>query len=228
CNRVARMELNPRQRSSLISSIVCDNQPIEQANSFTNRPGHCHASRGRVHFFGLVKELNRGRMIGVTVDGTGSSAMIEVDADPGRMEHPLRRELHGELHARPSLYFDGNMDVWHLAIMNGDVAPVVPEPLQRLAAASTTTGPQHGIADYEGGRLKWELHTEFLTLTYTAAASEGYSPPPAFVKLRNEIVGQTVTAVRVIVREGTATPFGHKTGVTFVASEVGGGDADVY
>lgn len=154
--------------------------------------------------------------------------MIDIDTQLIGPEHPLRRELHNELHARPSLYFDGDIDVWHLAIVDGETAPAVPERLQQLAAASKTGDGRHGIADFEGGRIKWELHTEFLTLTYTTAASDACSPPPPFGRLREEFVGQTITAVRVIVRNGKDGVFEQKTRATFVASEVGGGDAEVH
>lgn len=40
-----------------------------------------------------------------------------------RTEHPVREELHNELHARPSLYFDGDTDVWHAAITTIDRSP---------------------------------------------------------------------------------------------------------
>lgn len=154
--------------------------------------------------------------------------MIDLDTHLIGPEHPLRRELHDELHARPSLYFDGDIDVWHLAIVDGEAAPAVPERLRKLAAASGTGNGRHGIADFEGGRIKWELHTEFLTLTYTTAAADACSPPPAFARLRQEFAGQTVTAVRVIVRNGKDGVVAQKTGAAFVASEVGGGDAEVH
>lgn len=143
-------------------------------------------------------------------------------------EHPLRRELHNELHARPSLYFEGDIDVWHLAIVDGEGAPEVPERLQRLADASKTSDGRHGIAAFEGGRLKWELHTEFLTLTYTTAAVDTCTPPVAFVGLRDEIDGQTVTAVRVLVRNVENGNIERKPSAPSVASEVGGGDAEVH
>ncbi len=40
-----------------------------------------------------------------------------------RTEHPVGEELHNELHARPSLYFDGDTDVWHAAITTIDWSP---------------------------------------------------------------------------------------------------------
>ncbi|MEW9616184.1 DUF3422 family protein [Shinella sp. S4-D37] len=144
--------------------------------------------------------------------------MMDMDTHLIGPEHSLRRKLHNEFHARPSLYFDGDIDVWHLAIVDGDTAPAVPERLQQLAAASKTGDGRHGIADFEGGRIKWKLHTQFLTLTYTTAACDASSPAPPFGRLREEFAGQTITAVSVIVRNGKDGIFEQKTGATFVAS----------
>ncbi|MEF0941249.1 DUF3422 family protein [Rhizobium sp. BR 362] len=41
------------------------------------------------------------------------------------LEHPLREELHNELHARPSLYFEGDVDVWHVAVIGEDGPPAL-------------------------------------------------------------------------------------------------------
>ncbi|PPA05669.1 DUF3422 domain-containing protein, partial [Pseudomonas sp. MWU12-2312b] len=35
--------------------------------------------------------------------------------------HPQRQDLHNELHARPSLYFDEPAHVFHLAFLGGGV-----------------------------------------------------------------------------------------------------------
>ncbi|QEL22999.1 DUF3422 domain-containing protein [Bosea sp. F3-2] len=91
-------------------------------------------------------------------------------------EHPLRAELHDELHARPSLYFEGDSDVWHVAILGSQGPPAVPEAFSDLSDVSSTQDGRHGIGTIPGGRLKWELHTEFLTLTFVApAASDSLS-----------------------------------------------------
>ncbi len=36
--------------------------------------------------------------------------------------HPQRIALHNELHARPSLYFDGPAHVFHIALLGGHAA----------------------------------------------------------------------------------------------------------
>ncbi|MBB3236958.1 DUF3422 domain-containing protein [Phyllobacterium endophyticum] len=147
-----------------------------------------------------------------------------------RFEHPLRDELHNELHARPSLYFDGDTDVWHVAIIGKDGPPSAPDGLPGLEEVSTTQQGKHGIARFAGGRLKWELHTEFLTLTFVVRPSDsvGGTPPQAFQELCDRADGQVIAAVRVIVRDEKDGQRLEKPGADFVASEVGGGDAEVH
>ena len=147
-----------------------------------------------------------------------------------RSEHPLRDELHNELHARPSLYFDGDTDVWHVAII-GDVGPPpVPVSPPGLEEVSTTQHGKHGIGRFAGGRLKWELHTEFLTLTFVARPFDdhGGTAPQAFQELCNSVDGQVIAAVRVLVRDEKNGQRLDKPHADYVASEVGGGDAEVH
>jgi len=132
--------------------------------------------------------------------------------------------LHNELHARPSLYFDGDADVWHIALTEGDGAPAIPLDLSEIAHAKKAPDGKHGIVELDDGRLKWELHTEFLSITFVAKARACSQPPAELSRIREAIGGATVAAVRVLVRNDTA----EKPGATFVASEVGGGDAEVH
>ncbi len=78
------------------------------------------------------------------------------------------------------------------------------------------------------GRLKWELHTEFLSLTYTTAPAHGCSPPPAFVRLREEFHGQTVTAIRDDCQKRERRKFRAEAGRDLRRVGVGGGDAEVH
>lgn len=145
-------------------------------------------------------------------------------------EHPLRDELHNELHARPSLYFDGDTDVWHVAIIGEDGPPSIPDSPPGLEEVSTTQQGKHGIGRFAGGRLKWELHTEFLTLTFVARPSDdlGGTPPQAFQELCDRADGQVIAAVRVLVRDEEDGQRLEKPREDYVASEVGGGDAEVH
>lgn len=145
-----------------------------------------------------------------------------------RLEHPLRRRLHEELHARPSLYFEGDTDVWHLAVLMDETVLKSAPGLQELTAAAGLPECNHGIVQFGSGKLKWERHTEFLSLTHTASASQSPEPPEQFLALARGTRGQTIAAIRVVVRqerEGMELP---RPGADFIVSTVGGGDAEVH
>lgn len=80
--------------------------------------------------------------------------------------HPHRNALHNELHARPSMYFDAPAQVFHLAFLDEHEAAetIVRSLCNRHVALADPTLPQ-GEFPVGDARLKWERHTEFLTLT---------------------------------------------------------------
>lgn len=145
-------------------------------------------------------------------------------------EHPLREELHNELHARPSLYFDGDSDVWHVAIVGEDGIPSFPANAGDLEEITSTQEGKHGIARLHGGRLKWEIHTEFLTLTFVTKADTALDAPvpSPFLTLCDGIGGRIIACVRVVVREEKDGRNIERPPSDYVASTVGGGDAEVH
>ncbi len=145
------------------------------------------------------------------------------------VEHPLRMELHSELHARPSLYFGGDTNVWHVAVLRDAGAPRLPTELFGLEGVKTTGGGRHGIAGVGQGRLKWEAHSEFITLTYVEPARDEsvHAPPLLFKNLVDATEGLVIAAVMVLVRNA-APPSSFGAEGDFVASKVGGGDAEVH
>ena len=95
----------------------------------------------------------------------------------------------------------------------------------------TTTGEgNHGIGRVGDGRLKWEAHTEFLTLTFVvpASAEPGSNPPEAFRACCGQIGGKVIAAVRVLVRDEKDGRILEKPKLDYIASRVGGGDAEVH
>lgn len=145
-------------------------------------------------------------------------------------EHPLREELHNELHARPSLYFDGDTDVWHVAIVGEKCVPSFPANVQEIEDVASTQEGKHGIARFSGGRLKWEVHSEFLTLTFVrkAEATGDVLLPTAFQALCNGIKGKVIASIRVLVREEKNGRDFERPSSDHVASIVGGGDAEIH
>ncbi|MBO9126230.1 MULTISPECIES: DUF3422 domain-containing protein [Rhizobium/Agrobacterium group] len=146
---------------------------------------------------------------------------------PFATEHPLRRNLHEELHARPSLYFDGDTDVWHVAIVECDRSCLT-SFTSGLEDVSTTGQGCHGIGRLENGRLKWEAHTEFVTLTYLIPADSDYANKlPSIFDYIERLGGEVISATRVIVRDENDSKPHSQPADDFVASKVGGGDAEV-
>jgi uncharacterized membrane-anchored protein len=149
---------------------------------------------------------------------------------PDVAEHPLREELHNELHARPSLYFDGDADVWHLAMLTDRTSMDIVDRLPNLQTLSASQQGTHGIGIMGGSQLKWELHTEFVTFTLVKPPNggQGAPPPSEFFALRALEPGNVIAAVRVLVRDETDTRCQERPRGDFVASQVGGRDAEVH
>lgn len=141
-------------------------------------------------------------------------------------EHPLRRVLHNELHARPSLYFDGDRDVWHIAYTGASGAPATPPALSLTSDDTKEPSATHKIVSFGGGQLKWERHTEFLTLTLVTEAANRPTPPIELLQICQQIDGEMIAAIRIKVRAGEAPE--DRPGRESVASQVGGGDAEVH
>ncbi|NWD25698.1 DUF3422 domain-containing protein [Pseudomonas yamanorum] len=75
--------------------------------------------------------------------------------------HPFKRDLHNELHARPSIQIEGPAEVFHLVILlDGRDAEFV---VARITGG--TDARPHGLVTAGGVGYKWEQHGEFLTVT---------------------------------------------------------------
>ncbi|HEU0196912.1 MAG TPA: DUF3422 domain-containing protein [Nevskiaceae bacterium] len=92
--------------------------------------------------------------------------------------HLQRTALHNELHARPSMYFEAPAHVFHLAFLDQDNAArsIIRTLCDRHIALADPTQPQ-GEFPIGGARLKWERHTEFLTLTMVTLPAQGVAWP---------------------------------------------------
>ncbi|WP_153788455.1 DUF3422 domain-containing protein [Pseudomonas sp. EMN2] len=144
--------------------------------------------------------------------------------------HPQRTTLHNELHARPSLYFDGPAHVFHLALLGGDTA--CQSLLQRCCPEAPDPYAAQGITQLEGHPFKWERHTEFFTLTLVVPCASSDSDwqvlPEVLAKAIAPQAAQVINAVQVLVRDEQGldlTRYGFKDPC---GSCVGGGDAAVW
>lgn len=89
----------------------------------------------------------------------------------GLKEHPLRRELAEEAHARPYMLVNPPIRVSHLVAITGetgieaDHAHLV-DLCERFKVRAPAADTTHFIADLGAVLVKWERHTEFVSFTF--------------------------------------------------------------
>ncbi|MBD8495083.1 DUF3422 domain-containing protein [Pseudomonas syringae] len=115
--------------------------------------------------------------------------------------HPHRIRLHNELHARPSIYFEGPACAFHVAfVLAGDLC----EPLLKHLTGQDSH-PAHGFVDRDPVRYKWERHGEFLTISAVLPTYDSITPWPAFPSLLTDLMAQyahcVINAMQVQVIE---------------------------
>ncbi|MGQ7956807.1 DUF3422 domain-containing protein [Pseudomonas sp. SP16.1] len=144
--------------------------------------------------------------------------------------HPLRSELHDELHARPSIYFNEPAHVYHLTLLEHG------EALDRLVEALDQRSPAalQGLISLDGCSTKWERHTEFLTITMVVpkrAHAEFWPPLPeslaALIEGHEDLL---IECSQMLVEsaeewEGSTARYGFKDPS---GSQVGAGDAVIW
>lgn len=148
--------------------------------------------------------------------------------------HPLHAALHNELHARPSLYFDGPAVLHHFAFLQEGMARHT-----LIDALATATGVDmdleaaQQIIEHQGLLIKWEQHTEFFTVTVKSSASPEvlWPDPPALLAELLDRYADCVVCASLLRVEAShqwagqveAYGFHHPTG-----SRVGNQDATVW
>ena len=80
-------------------------------------------------------------------------------------EHPLRRSLADELHARPPAAVRAPAVISCLALVDAPAEAIVVALCELAGAAAPAAGVAHAIFDLPEGRMKWERHGEFVSLT---------------------------------------------------------------
>src|SRR5205085_5963085 len=105
---------------------------------------------------------------------------------PQPTAHPQRVVLHNEIHARPPVAMAAPLALSHL-VMAGDAA-TRDASRAHLAALlhdhhlpEPAPGITHVRVDVPGFRVRWELHTEFVTWTFSRPFDEagfGEGEPP--------------------------------------------------
>lgn len=134
--------------------------------------------------------------------------------------HPLRKTLHNELHARPSIFFREPSHVYHLAFVDAELAcDALIAQLRQLASDVLPSNGVQGLLRLGDDTLKWERHSEFFTLTLVVPRPpQGEAWPPLPAPLASLIEAHRnllISAVQVLVEAerdwtGDATAYGFK------------------
>lgn len=89
------------------------------------------------------------------------------------IDHPLRRALTDEIHARPFAALVAPQRISHLAMLSGENMAADRAALdalcRRFGVAPADSGVAHFFADLGPFSLKWERHTEFCAWTFFVA-----------------------------------------------------------
>ena len=133
-------------------------------------------------------------------------------------DHPLRRAVSDEVHARPFPTMRAPERASHIAVLSGEVdASGDRAYVARLCEAYGQVPPPptatHFIADFDGFRLRWERHTEFSTYSFFRHGpfADPFADPAigaAPAAWLGEMPGQVLVAVHVALEDKAPPPRG--------------------
>jgi uncharacterized membrane-anchored protein len=83
-----------------------------------------------------------------------------------RIEHPLRRSLMDEVHARPSLGLSAPAVLFHFAWLGDHASQSIASLCRQHGQPEPTPERRHGLIQQAEGWIKWECHTEFVTCCF--------------------------------------------------------------
>lgn len=155
------------------------------------------------------------------------------------LDHPQRRALNDEVHARPPEVFDGPVAVSYIAVLTDwSLRERVWEHLdalaQRYGIAGPAAGATHCSIDCGEFRLRWEQHTEFARFMFVVAGASGGFDSPAVCAVPADWVaampGQLIVAAHAaIVRSPEFDPDDaaavHFAGNGLIGAAIGSGAA---
>ena len=161
-------------------------------------------------------------------------------------QHPQRVALHNEIHARPPEPMAAPMAISHVVMVcDLEQRSASRSHLARLLAEQHLPQPDsqatHLRMDLGGFRIRWEMHTEFVSWTFmrvlVAPAAQQQERPPAIDAVPQgwlaALPGECLASLHVWVMAGAAQDFDGLIRQalredTLVAASVAGGAAAVY
>jgi len=155
-----------------------------------------------------------------------------------RIEHPLRRVLTDEVHARPSLGLSAPAVLFHFAWLGETASETIAELCRQQNEPGPTPTRRHGLIQQPDGWIKWECHTEFVTCCFIRpdhAGSELWPVMPADIaRFAGTLPGSCLVALTLRVSADVPSTFENAhLGQIFpsgdlVGSSIGGGDGFVW
>ncbi|MGI9249545.1 MAG: DUF3422 family protein [Woeseiaceae bacterium] len=104
-------------------------------------------------------------------------------------EHPDRASLQAEAHARPPVDINTiDSEVWHWVLRRSDPDDSLPDAID--------SDTQHQVFEFDRSKIRFELHTEFFTVTYFGAEA----PDGAALDFIQSFPGELLTSLRLIFR----------------------------
>ncbi len=149
--------------------------------------------------------------------------------------HPARPAALAELHARPAPHVNAPATLMRLVLANRGMAQGPdPELLERLCTAFGAAAPPPGARYHaiacDGGELRWEQHTEFVTCTlHIDKAGSADRELDACTNLIGDVVRHDydlLAAVVLVVEAQMATP--GEPSADYCISEIAGGRAILF
>jgi uncharacterized membrane-anchored protein len=158
-------------------------------------------------------------------------------------DHPHRRALNDEVHARPSDILEAPVRLSYLVLMGSGSRADDLAMLTRLIEGSGAPKPaadaNHFSATIGALRIKWERHTEFCRYTFYVQGTEKkpFSEPAISLVPQDwlrQLKGQTIAAIHANVVRGVKAPDPIKTSETYfngnpiIGSMISGGTGRAY
>ncbi len=159
------------------------------------------------------------------------------------IDHPQRRALNDEVHARPPDSLEAPVRISYLVLMGSgsrtDDLTMLSRLLEGTGAPKPSADANHYSADLGSHRIKWEKHTEFCRYTFYAQGVEKkpFSEPAISLVPQGwlrDLKGQTIAAIHANVVRGMKTMDPVKTsdlyfnGNPIIGSKISGGTGNAY
>ena len=155
---------------------------------------------------------------------------------PNLTDLPARAAVLGEVHARPVEFVPCPARIWRVALLLRRAPEAVADSHRRFAAWCETVGApapaattrQHSF-DAAGKHITWELHTEFVTLTW-ASTLDDKDNWPGGIGLEAFDTERLVACMRIDLVDSSTVPDRILSGFSLpslCASSIEGGEAQV-